>query len=283
VVDPVADRLLFPAGVSQQDINEVMLGPDLGTTAKGLANSPGGTPFRVSVVESHGDASNPSLEHRTINGRQFTVERFDGELAYTTIDSCVFVVVAQSGAGTSPWDPEASAVLGGLTIDGGTSSLTLPAGWQSFGAGTAGSLIQLAYKVKIGKTWHNVNLMPISHSPVATIVRLALASGPLTSTTFNNRPAWTTGSPETGTALIWRDNGNAVSFSGPLTLDELKQLAGGFQHNQSDQWARYLPSATLGAPPGTSPVEDTVYGTGPGTSKSSVCTTPPRLTINETP
>jgi hypothetical protein len=125
--------------------------------------------------------------------------------------------------------------------------------------------------------------MQISNSPVATVLNLAAAPGPLASTTFNNLPAWTTGSPDSGTALIWEDHGNAVSFSGELTLDELKQLAGDFQHNQADQWARYLPSATTGAPPGTSPAQDTIYSSAPSESTNNDCTTPPRLTINATP
>lgn len=266
--DPTAARLLFPAGVSEADIQSVYLGPDFSTLAKGLVQSPDGVLFSISIGERGGWQETPNVERRDFNGRTFTVEAIDSELAYVSLDECAVVGVSQIGPNGKAWDSNASALLTALTIVGRTGSVNLPPGWKSFGVGDGGHLIQLAYRARIGPAAYAVVLMQAPDSNAASISRAAPGTGPLTSTTFNGQQAWTVGSPDSPTnSLIWQDDANAVVLAGDVSVEELKQIASSLEHNHADEWAHILPRAeNLSGSVGTTP--------GPTTTSANSCGTP---------
>jgi hypothetical protein len=271
---------LYPAGLADVDIQKIYLGPDLSTSAKGLVQSPDGALFNLSIGERGGWQMTPNVEHRDINGHTFTVETINSELAYVALDDCAVVGVEQSGPDAKAWDTDASSLLAAMTINGLTATVALPPGWESFGVGNGGHLIQLAFTSRVGGTAHAVVLMQASDSAVASISRIALGDGPLTSTTFNDQQAWTVSDAANSTnSLIWQDGSNAVLLSGQATLEELKQIAGALEHNHAEDWARLLPTAenlsgSVGTiPPDTSP--------DPTTTNANNCGTP-RLIIRQT-
>lgn len=273
--DPIVRRLLFPTGISEGDIRQVYLGPDLPNHAKGLVRAPGGALFRISIVPSGGSGPTPDVDRRDFNSRTFTLETTLAEYAaYASLDECVLVSVEQSDPSGKAWDTNASTVLAALTIEGRAANLALPPGWESFGVGNGGRLIQLAYTATIGTTRHDVVLMQLPEAPIAAISGIAQGTGPLTSTTFGNHQAWTVSSAEPATtSLIWQDGTNAVLLAGEVTLDELEQIAANLQHDQGDEWARHLPTAeSLSGSGDTSPLQ-------PSTN-TETCGTP-RLTINQ--
>lgn len=264
------DRLLFPTKISSGK-PEVVVGPDSPEGAHGLVRAPGGALFLISIEADSGELT-PDAEHRQINGRTFVVEPFNGQLAYSSLDNCARVGVEQSDPSAAPWNADATALLTALTIEGRHATVTLPAGWESLGAGTPGSLLQVAFTTNIGNTTHAVVLMQMPDSPVAVLP--SWGAGPITPTTFNGQPAWAVNLERTSpgfTSLIWEDNGTAVSLYGPdVSVDDLKTIASGLQHNKADEWARYLPTATIGGPAGTAPAGDTVNKTDCGPSQLTI-------------
>lgn len=280
IADPIAQRLLYPPGLADVDIQKIYLGPDLSTNAKGLVQSPDGTLFHISIGERGGWQMTPNVERRDINGHTFTVETINSELTYVALGDCAVVGMQQSGPDATAWDTDASALLAAMTINGLTAAVDLPPGWKSFGVGNGGHLIQLAFTSRVGGSAHAVVLMQAPDSAVASISRIALGDEPLTSTTFNNQQAWTVSSAANSTnSLIWQDGPNAVLLSGQATLDELKQIAGALEHNHADDWARLLPTAeNLSGSVGTTPPDTSP---DPTTTNANNCGTP-RLIIQQT-
>jgi hypothetical protein len=273
-VDPIADRLLFPVNAPGNSIH-LVLGPKPGNGAKGLVRSPSGRLFRISIGERGGSGPTPNVERRTFNGHEYTVESINGELAYVALDRCMVISVSEYDSKAPQWDLDASIVLAGTSIEGRTASLALPAGWESFGSGVSGNLIQMSFRATVGTATFAGSLWQITNAPVAAVVGSIPSSTPFESTTLNGLPAWTTVSPDFGTELLWEDGANAVALFGKATLAELKRLAGQLQHNQADQWARHLPTAeNLGGTIGTTPVQNTTNTDDCGA---------PRLTINVSP
>lgn len=272
--DVIAQRLLFPTGVPDADIHNVYFGPDLSSSAKGLIRSPDGSIFHVAIGESGGAQLTADADSRQFNGRTFTVERIRSELAYTSIDDCVVVAVEQFDSVATGWDTDASTVLTALRVDGRTGTVLLPSGWESFGVSTGGHLIQLAYTATIDTSRHDVVLMQVPDSVAATLSNLVQPTGPLTSTTFNGKQAWSVGSADQlPTSLIWQDGTNAVLLSGDVNLDELKRIAIDLQHDHADEWTRRLPTAEiLSGSDGTTP--------NPAPSIAGVCG-PPKLDIRQ--
>ncbi|MEY2524213.1 MAG: hypothetical protein QOJ66_2778, partial [Ilumatobacteraceae bacterium] len=242
--DPAAARLLFPAGAGEADIQSLYLGPDLPTAAKVIIEAPDGALFRVAISDRGGWQETPNVERRDFNGRTFTVEPVDSELAYVSLNDCAVVGVDQWAPAAQAWDTDASALLDAMTINGLTANVALPPGWKSFGASNGAHLIQLAFTSKAGGSLRGVVLMQAPDSGVAAIFRVAPADGAFMSTTFNNQRAWTVSdSADSTVSLIWQDGANAVVLSGQATLEELKQIAASLEHNHAADWARLLPSA----------------------------------------
>jgi hypothetical protein len=272
--DPTAERLLFPAGVADTDIHSLYLGPDLTTSAKGLVQSPDGELFSISIGERGGWQETPNVERRDINDRTFTVEAINSELAYVSLDECAVIGVSQIDSNGKAWDANASVLLSALTIVGRAGNVALPPGWRSFGVGSGGHLIQLAYTARLGTAEYAVVLMQAPDSNAAVISRVAQATGPLTSATFNGQQAWTVGDTANSTvSLIWQDGPNAALLSGQASLEELKQIANSLKHDHADEWAGLLPTAeNLSGTVGTTP--------GPTTTSANSCGTP---TLTVTP
>jgi hypothetical protein len=270
-VDPIAERLLFPAAASLASVDKVTLGPELGNSAGGLVQAPSGALFRISIGERGGSGITPNVDHRTFNDHDYTVEPINGELAYVALDTCMVISVSESAPNASSWDDDASVLLAAIAIQARTANVVLPTGWESFGAGSAGNLVQLSYTAKIGATLHSVSMMQIIASPVAAITGLVPSDGPLKSVTFNGRPAWTKSSRGV-TSLIWQDGANAVALTSSETpIDVLEQIALGSQHNHADDWSHYLATAdNLGGTIGTLPPHDTTSTTGCGAPRLSI-------------
>jgi hypothetical protein len=266
----VEDRLLFPTQISTGK-PEVVVGPALPDGAQGLVHTPSGALFHISVMADSGQLT-PNVDRRQINGRTFIVEHINGLLAYSSLDNCARVRVEQSDPSAAAWNADATALLTALTIDGQHATVTLPAGWESLGVGHPGTLLQVGFKTNVGNTTHAVSLMQMPDSPLAVLPDFG--AGPITPTTFNGHAAWAVNLQRNSgpfTSLIWDDNGTAVSLHGPdVSLDDLKTIASGLQHNKADEWARYLQSATFGGPSGTAPSSDTVNQTNCGPSQLTI-------------
>ncbi len=145
--DPAAAQLLFPPGASEADVH-LYLGPDLPTSAKVIIEAPDGALFRVAISERGGWQETPDVERRDFNGRTFTVESVDSELAYVSLNDCAVVGVDQWAPNAQAWDADASALLDTLTINGLTANVALQSGWRSYGVSHGGHLVQLAFSSK---------------------------------------------------------------------------------------------------------------------------------------
>ena len=275
--DAAAARLLFPPGVSEADMH-LYLGPDLPTSAKVIIEAPDGALFRVAISERGGWQETPNVERRDFNGRTFTVESVDSELAYFSLSDCAVVGVDQWAPDAQAWDTDASALLDAMTINGLTANVALPTGWKSYGVSNGAHLIQLVFTSRASGPARGVVLMQAPDTAAAAIFRLAPADGAFMSTTFNNQRAWTVSDTADSTvSLIWQDGPNAVVLSGQATLDELKQIAGSLEHNHADDWARILPSSeNLSGTQGTAPPDTAAPGVS--TANTSSCGKP-TLTI----
>lgn len=270
----LTDSLLFPSKLLGGNTDEVMIGPQSGSGARGLVQAPDGALFIIGITERFGTELTPNTERRVFAGRTFSNEGIEKELAYVAVDDCMTVSVRQSHLGAQVFDSDAATLLEALSITNRSAAVTLPAGWTSFGVGNPGSLIQIAFHSTVDKGSAQFNLMQLLNTPVPAL--LGFAGTGLAPTSFNDQPAWSGASPFT--SLAWTDGSNAaLLYSDTATLDQLKQVATTLGHNHSEQFANL--SVTAGGPNGTSPAPDTIApgGSGPATAVHECGTS--RLTI----
>lgn len=205
---PTERGMLVPVGLEHGEPPEVnVVEPDR-RSAAGLVLSTAGTPYRISVGVQAAPA-NPDAKQRQIGTHLVSVDSDSAFSAYTVSSECVAVNV------TEPSNPEGGAaseideLIERLVIADAGVSLTLPDGWQSFGAGTPGRLVQITYEYRFDDDAHTVTLAQAIDTPIAALQGLTLA--PLVPARLNGQPAWTFEWPQTDLrSLVWNDNGNAV-------------------------------------------------------------------------
>lgn len=255
--------LLLPVGLDQGETPEVNIVEADNWSAAGLVVSPNGTPYRISA-RPNTTPVNPGSGQRDIGAHQVDVVSDGVFNNYTIHDDCVVVGITEPSEASVGSSVAIGELLEGVTIADSAVNVILADGWQSFGAGHPGRLLQVTYDYRFGDGVHTVTLAQAVDTPIAALQGITLA--PLEPALLDGQHAWTFEWPQTDLrSLIWNDNGNAVMLTTDLPLDELtRHAAVDLQHGQTFGWDGALdiaPEATAPEPApasGTCPVSATL-------------------------
>ncbi|MDO8403120.1 MAG: hypothetical protein Q7T27_06455 [Pseudomonas sp.] len=234
------DRLLYPAGMERSQVYGM---PSPGNRAGAVLVTPDGRPFAVSVEENFWGSLPADAEQREVNGRTFGASGAMDSMDYTTLSSCLMVDVGDRVPQAAAWSTDAFTMVNGLTIDGTSVSLQVPAGWTSMGSGALATTYVVSFTTTDGRS---AELMQMLDAPAgALLAQHALST--LTPTVFDGNTAWLY-SMDGWMYLAWnRAEGSAMIALQDGTADQLVALAAQMTGLHGSDWSKDIAAIGTGS------------------------------------